>query len=342
MNLNADGTNLWGESMGRFINLSVILLFITFISACSNHTEQNKEVEEKESALNQTTYRFLHNKQEFEIISFYEEVLTYTEIMNENPKLDIKKVFTEIVLEPFKEKSSLSDVTLGNPFSTTTEIEQLEKNTKKLLKNQEQINQWIEEAIIESAELLSSGAVTKIYIFPVNPDDWFVINQMRGVNALTYFGNKIVFMIAPTVSEMDLKRVVAHEYHHTVNLFYNREQSMNSVLDLTITEGKAESFANIFYPEAKPPWTEPLPEDVEAKVLKELRENADSTDWKIYNDFFIGNYSKGIPGWSNYKIGYQITESFIENNPNHSVLDWTKINAKEIVKNSEYRDKILQ
>jgi uncharacterized protein YjaZ len=113
-------------------------------------------------------------------------------------------------------------------------------------------------------------------------------------------------------------------------------------LDLTITEGKAESFANILYPEAKPPWTEPLSEEVEARVLKELKENADSTDWKIYNEFFIGNYAKGIPGWSNYKIGYQITESFIENNPNQLVLEWTKMEAKEIVKNSKYMDKILQ
>lgn len=328
--------------MGRFVNLSIFILFITFLAACSNHTEQTKEVEEKESALNQKTYRFLHNKQEFEIISFYEEVLTYTGSMSENPKQDIKKVFTENVLEPFIEKSSLSDVALGNPFSTTTEIEQLEKNTKELLENQEQINQWIEEALVESADLLSSGAETKIYIFPVNPDNWFVKNQMGGVNAVTYFGNKIVLMIDPAVSEKALKRCIAHEYHHTVNLFYNNEKSIYSVLDLTITEGKAESFANLLYPEEDPPWTEPLPEDVEAKVLEELRVNADSTDWKIYNDFFMGNYAKGIPGWSNYKIGYQITESFIENNPNRSVEEWTKMEAKEIVKNSKYTDKILQ
>ncbi|RKQ12427.1 hypothetical protein D8M05_18305 [Oceanobacillus bengalensis] len=70
--------------------------------------------------------------------------------------------------------------------------------------------------------------------------------------------------------------------------------------------------------------------------MEELKANVESTEPSIYNDFSSGNPTKELPLWSNYKIVYQITESFIENNPDTTILEWTKLDANELVKDSKY------
>ena len=55
---------------------------------------------------------------------------------------------------------------------------------------------------------------------------------------------------------------------------------------------------------------------------------------------FLMEVLKRFSRWSNYKIGYQITQSFIENNPELSIPEWTKLDSKEIVKDSAYSNLI--
>ncbi|ALC85560.1 hypothetical protein AM499_06800 [Bacillus sp. FJAT-22090] len=330
--------------MRRFKNLSILLLFVMFIWGCTEVKEHNKGIEEEDHEIvdgdnssNETTYHFSYKGQEFKIISFFDEVLEYARTISENPELDKKAIYTEHVLEPFKEQSSINDITLGDPLSPSWEIEQLEKKTNELLENQEQINNWIEEAIMESAELLT-GKDTNIYIFPVNPEEWFLINSAEGISGMTFSESNFLLMIDPSVSEEMLKYTVAHEYHHTVNFLHDGVPIYYNILDLIMIEGKADSFASIVYPETKVYLTEPLSDDEEAKVLEEISVNGESMDFSIYNNLVYGNTRKEIPKFSNYKIGYQINESFIDNNPDISILEWTKKSAKEILKGSKYSD----
>ncbi|MFZ0578256.1 MAG: DUF2268 domain-containing putative Zn-dependent protease [Psychrobacillus psychrotolerans] len=332
--------------MRRSINFSILLLFVIFISGCTDVKEQNRGIEEEEHGIvdddntpTKTTYHFSYKGQEFNIISFFDEVLEYTRAISENPELDKKAIYTEYVLEPFLDKSSLKDITLGDPLSPSSEIEQLEIKTNELLENQEQINKWIEEALLKSAELLP-GEDTNVYIFPVNPEEWHVINTGGGLSGLTYSENDILLKFDPSVSEEMVKYAAAHEYHHTVNFLHDSIPIEYNILDLTVTEGKADYFTSIVYPEIKVGVfrTEPLSNDAEAKVLEELSVNGRSMDFIIYNNLIYGNSRKDIPRWSNYKIGYLITESFIENNPNISILEWTKIGARGIIKDSKYSD----
>jgi uncharacterized protein YjaZ len=309
--------------MNRFVNLSSLLLFLIFISGCTDVKEDNN------TKVN--SYQFSYEGQNFEIIPFYEEVLEYTSRMKGNIlELDQEAIYMESVLEPFNEKSSL-DITLDNSLflSPSLRIEQLEENTNRLLENQEKINLWIEEAILESVELLPSKD-TKIHIFPANPEDWFFI-EANGVGGAAFSDNGFILFIDPTFSEDALKFTVAHEYHHIVT-----EQNLNNILDYIIIEGKADSFASIVYPEISSPWATPLSEDEEANVLEILRKNINSADMNAYYKFQGGNPAQGIPMWSNYKIGYQIMKSFSENNPDISIEEWTNLDAKEIVKRSKY------
>lgn len=330
--------------MKQFVNLSMLLLIVVIISGCIDVKEQNKDkVEENHEIVDEDyqsphgRYQFSHNSQVFEIIYFFEEVLEYTSRMEGNSlEQNQEDIYMESVLKPFNEQSLL-DITLDNSIllSPSWRIKELKENTIELIENQKRINKWIEEALLKSAELLP-GKDTKIYIFPVNPEDWFTIYNMNGVGGVAYSESDFILFIDPSFTEESLKYTVTHEYHHIVNFLHNGEQSINSILDLIIIEGKADSFATILYPEIKVSWIEPLAEKEEVAILDELYKNINSSNLDNYDKFVEGNYAQGIPMWSNYKIGYQMTQSFIEKNPETSIEEWTKLDAKEIVKGSKY------
>ena len=77
-------------------------------------------------------------------------------------------------------------------------------------------------------------------------------------------------------------------------------------------------------------------------MLEALSINGESMDFIIYDKLVNGNSRKDIPRFSNYKIGYQITESFIENNPDSSIIEWTKLDANKIIRGSKYKERIFQ
>ncbi|WP_075620402.1 hypothetical protein [Paenisporosarcina indica] len=73
-------------------------------------------------------------------------------------------------------------------------------------------------------------------------------------------------------------------------------------------------------------------------MLESLKETADSTSPKIYMEFFNGKSSKGIPLRSNYKIGYLITQNYIEKNPDVPIVKWTRLLSKDLFQGSEYEN----
>lgn len=312
-----------------------LVIFVSvLLASCSSDKGQDKKEEKKLPSQNEVSFSF--EGKNFKIISFYEEVLEYTDYVKKNPSESNPGAYVKKVLKPLKEKSSL-DLPLEYPFTASTEVEQFERNTVQLLQKQDQINELIQEALIKSAEHLPGGD-KNIYIMPLRPEDNFVINKMEGVSGVTYNDKDIFIQIGTSFSENMLKYVVAHEYHHAINILANGEMALYTVLDRILFEGKADSFARIVYPDISSPWREPLSEESTAIVLEELRKNANSTSIKIYKNFFNGNSAKGIPLWSDYKVGYQITQSYIENNPDTSISKWTRLSAKDLLQNSEYNN----
>jgi len=319
----------------RFIYI-IILLSIILITACSEDTnqEEQKDIEKREKE--EIDHQFSYNGQEVEIIYYFDHVINYARYKNRQPDLDHEEGFTGYVLNPFRDKVSLNDDTLEKFPPTSSQVEDLIKHAYDLDEKEERISHLIEEALIHSIEVLP-GKDISVYVFPVNPEDQFIIYNIEGIRGASSFRkNNIILMVAPTFTEERLKYTVAHEYHHTVNMENNgRKRSKSSLLDTMITEGKADAFAKMVYPEIKVPLTEALSENEASAVLEKLRKNVDSTDREIYSGFLYGGY-RDIPRWSNYKIGYVITNSFIENNPDITIPEWTKMDAEEIVNNSEY------
>jgi uncharacterized protein YjaZ len=313
-----------------------LLLISLLLISCTTKTLQVKS--NKNSLTEQTSFDFSHDHQTFQIIPLYEEVLDYTNLVEKTPSMNNKKEYNKKVVIPFQNKASKVKANIKSGyfdfFTPTSDTKKLAVHTKKLLRQQKQINAIIEEALIKSAEQLP-GTNKTIFIMPINPESSAVIQEMQGVAAWTLSENVILLQIAPSYSEKALKYTTAHEYHHTKNLESTTDLNF-TIIDKFIFEGKADNFATIIYPHHRTAWTEPLPEIDFNHVLTQLSTNANSLDPYLYNEYFDGNAVKKIPKWSNYKVGYEMTKNYLENHSHLSIEEWTKLGAEEIVQGSKY------
>lgn len=160
---------------------------------------------------------------------------------------------------------------------------------------------------------------------------------MNGVTAFATSNHQIVLHIAPQkYDEEMLKYALAHEYYHVVYYeeYRNRKRDL---VEYVISEGKADSFANILIPNFKAPWTKELsPEGVNTiwNWIKERRYSFNETD---SGEMHNGN--REISQWSDYRIRYHIMQEFLKNNPNVTLEEWTLMESDKILEKSGFLDK---
>ena len=222
--------------------------------------------------------------------------------------------------------SDLGIPRLNHPILTAPQdLEALGEIIGNLTEKKTLINDLIIEALIESSDILP-GENKFIYVLPYNPQ--------YDVTGEAFNKYTTIIMIDPLFLEDDLKYTVAHEYHHLVAM---ESEVGNTLLESVILEGKADTFAEMMYPTVDVSWSEPLTGDYEKESWKIFYENLDSDDYEIWEDFYVGNESKGILPWTNYIIGYQIMESFLIENPDVSLEEWTRMPAKDIYTKSNLK-----
>ncbi|MGE6486877.1 DUF2268 domain-containing protein [Paenisporosarcina sp. NPDC076898] len=306
----------------------IFSLLLTLVS-CSNETE--KVAHPKETKF-QTPVVFEHKGQEFKIHTYYQEFEDFLESAKKQPE-KVDELYRQSVVEAFRVVHGYSYINHWM-FTPPTDIKALEKSMDALVDKQERINELIAEALKESAEQLPGGNKS-VYVMPAIPEMKEFLKVMSYVSGEVWNKNTIIILIDPEFLEEHLKYTVAHEYHHGVAL---EQAGVYSVLDRSVMEGKADAFAKMIYPNVEVPWIEPLAGPAKEQAWKLFMENRDSTDLELWYEFFNGNPAKGLPQWSNYKIGYQIMESFQKENPDVSLEEWTKLPGEEILLMSKYKD----
>ena len=316
--------------MNSFIKMVfTFIVALVVITGCSS---------EEDKIPSQSTIEFEQNGQGFKVIPLYEEFLDYAIEAAEDSSKNNKGEFYSKVTQPFLNSASEENAILSGGldysqyFYPPGNAQALKENTNELLMQQNEINKLIKESLVKAATKLPGGKKT-IFVRPINPQV-SIIKQMNGVAAITLSNNAIVIMLDPSFEKEMLKYVVAHEYHHSI--FFEDNENDYSLLNGIIFEGKAESFASRLYPDISVPWSEPLSSEEEKVVLEEVKSNVDSRSADIYSKFQNGNVNKDIPRWSNYKIGFKITESYITNHPELSIRNWTMKSGEEIVRGSDY------
>lgn len=324
--------------MGKLIKkLGVCIAFILIVG-CSNDGNETPS---------QSSMEFNVGGQSFKIIPLYEEVLDYTNEAMENTELNTSGEYYSKVTQPFLESASNEKASLAGGldystyFSPTTSVQTLDEQTVELLKKQEEVNKAIQASLTKSGKSLG-GENKTIYVMPVNPDYKTIQNEMKGVSAITVSKDVIVLFLSPTYEKDMLEYAVAHEYHHSVFLENQNEAGGMNLLNGFVFEGRADSFASHLYPEANPPWSEPLSTEEEKRVLEELRENSDSSNTELYYTFQNGDLKKDIPRWSNYKMGFKIVESYLRHHPDISIEEWTMMDESKMVLGSDYSELVSE
>ena len=276
----------------------------------------------------------------FNVVLIDEQIKDYIS-KSRNNSSNINNYYQDIIVKTInnefgydKEIINSNDSYIGD---TIYNLDLYEKELNILLK--EDAVGIVKEALKKSNNyLLEEEIITTVCILPADPANFFISNQMKGVTGITYEKGKILILINPLTEDWKntLNYTIAHEYHHsTWSTRQTRAGNKISftVLDYLILEGRADSFAHMVYPNMNAPWVENL-ED-EKKIWEKIKPNLKNTDYTYMQKVIFGDYSE-YPLWTGYKIGYSIVQTFLKNNPNISIEEWTDLSSDELLLMSGY------
>ena len=312
----------------RIIAILLIVVMTCAIVGCEKQTSELETSKED-------------NKPEFKIVLVDKEIKEYIEKARNNEK-EMDKLYREIVCEPIWKEIGMGEESFGLLifyFKTIKRLDLLEKEMD-ILVNKDVVS--IVESILEECNKFLPTVHTKVYIFPYDPTDRTFKYKLRGVGGMAAVSGEIFLFINPTHGDWEqrIKYVVAHEYHHRIWHDRNISKNRRTILEGLILEGRADSFANIVYPDINAPHKyNAMSINREKEIWEKIKQNLDSTDGDYYHKILFGDYEE-FPLWAGYQIGYNIVQNFIKNNPKVSIEEWTDMDAKEILKRSGYEESL--
>jgi len=311
-----------GGKLLKKANLIVIVITLSILLfSCSNETEI---VEIPTIDLQENPIVFKNKEQEFKIYTYYEEFEKFLESAKDQPdKLD--ELYEETIVKPVSSDLGLHRLNHWM-LSPPKNVEAMEQLMENLNEKKTVINELVIEALKESSDLLP-GENKFIYVLPSTPQNKSMLKKVNYVTGEAFNKYTMIILVDPSFLDIDIKHTIAHEYHHLVAM---ESEVGDTLLERVVLEGKAEAFSKNLYPSIDVPWVKPLTGHYKEESWKIFNENLNSVDYGVWADFFYGNRSKGILPWTSYKIGFQIMENFLIENPDISIEEWTRMPAKEI------------
>ena len=318
----------------KYLFSYLVILFLMSLSACDS----------KNNNIQNETIAFSSGNQQFLIVPFYLNMPAYVKKAKEN-RAQINRIYKTYVYDP-----------IWDDFASEGECSFLAKNIKKPITDldvlETEINvlsnsgseEIIKKALLKVSKVLP-GPNTTVYIQVIDPaykkiipSDARKILDM-GILADTYGTGKIIISIDPTSENWEnmLPRIVAHEYHHSIWISRNFKTAHFSLLDCLTLEGRAEGFADLLYPDSEAPWPGFTDVDNEHHVWKHMKKVLHSREEQVIMKMFIGD--KDIPFLSVYSMGYRIMQEYLLNNPDVSLMEWTDMEAGELLSKSKYEEK---
>ncbi|GGD09750.1 DUF2268 domain-containing protein [Pontibacillus salipaludis] len=332
----------------------IALLYVasSLLTGCEEKGQDGTEpttLEDTEEADNSERYTLKHAKetkvtianQEFEIIPVLEPIFNYVQIIEQEPLKSKTEAYTSTVIEPFRKTvygEENGHFLQGHlSFQPPRNVDKLKASVQKLDENYEDILDSLKTSLKQSVHLLPLDSTTKIYVFPFNPDQLSVIDDMNGVTGFAT-PNTIVLNIEPEqYTEEMLRYIIAHEYHHIVHFNINPRKEQD-LMGYSLMEGGADSFAQMIYPDVIPKWNDTLTSDEWDTVWNLVLDKRYDYDRQDIEEIRNGNNE--LPMRSHYKLGYRIMQDFIKKNPSVSVEEWTMMMPDEILEKTSYADKV--
>ncbi|MBU5483770.1 DUF2268 domain-containing protein [Clostridium sp. MSJ-11] len=299
----------------NIICLIAILVSMFFVGGCKSTSSQTSNVKLK----NEWTITFLDDYVE-----------DYIKKSNEEKEYS-EKIFKDKMVNPIADKHYYNIENLYFPYGIK-DIKAFEEQLKSLKKNKGVLIETVEESLEKAHSVLPNNNIN-IYILPEDPEVTKIFNT--GVRAVSP-DEKNIFMVVNTKVngwESEIKLTTVHEYYHSVEKKISNNARKNNLLNMLISDGKAEVFTSIVYPEEKSKISYALNKEEEIQVWNKIKNNLYSEE--NINKIMNGD-GKEFPLFSGYTIGFNIVRRFIDFNPNITINEWTKIEEEEIFKHSNY------
>ncbi len=251
----------------------------------------------------------------------------------EDGTINNKELFQETVFTPILQEYS---VNFKNLLPKTVEdIDGLKEELSCLTKERDNIEKIIKDTLNKCNGLLHTNEDLSIYVLLEDPNVFKRFNVP--VRALTPTSGTMLLILNPIATDFTtfLPYTVGHEYHHSVAM-HNIEK-MTLVTQL-MSEGKAETFAHILFPDVKSKLSDKLNENEEYKVWNEIKDNISSEDVNLISKILNGGKDE-VSLFGGYRLGYEIVQEFVNKNPNVNVNEWTSMKAEDILEKSGYPKK---
>lgn len=151
-----------------------------------------------------------------------------------------------------------------------------------------------------------SGPDIPVYIFPLRSSG--ILSRTLESKSGLAFADKLFLFINPDISELELKALFIHEYHHVCRLKkYKKSESEYTLLDSMVMEGLAEHTVNHYLGEkGLAQWTSLYKDNELEKLWKRyIKENTSiQRDSRLHDKLLIGRAP--YPKMLGYSIGYYL------------------------------------
>ncbi|HRN71145.1 MAG TPA: DUF2268 domain-containing putative Zn-dependent protease, partial [Candidatus Woesebacteria bacterium] len=117
---------------------------------------------------------------------------------------------------------------------------------------------------------------------------------------------------------LELKRTLAHEFHHTVR--WKNPGYGETLLDALITEGLADHFDIEVFNESPQPWSRAFTDSELNNLMKKAEKEFNNTDYD-HSAWFYGNVELGIPRWAGYSLGFKMVKDYLAKHPDKKLSE---------------------
>ncbi len=264
----------------------------------------------------------------------FDEFISKSKDSKNNTDVLYKEIILDSVYENFLDGGEYEKLSAQYIGRTMRQLDDL--TYKLVLLKENNVEMIVTDALLKSNSHLT-GINTTVYIFPSAGDYEQLTDQGGGISGVTLGSGKILILVDPTVDNWEsmLSYVVAHEYHHSIWTSYKLGEFGITLLDHLVVEGRADSFANIVYPELEVPWTASIDLNTERIIWKLIDDQLGKVNGEVINKVMFGD-GKDYPRWSGYTIGYHIVQNYLEKNPEVNVDAWTNMSSSDILEKSGY------
>jgi uncharacterized protein YjaZ len=309
----------------------LLVLIPIYLTSCVNTETSTKEVF-KETQSGKLIFTFIHPKSEqsFKIVSTYNLFSNYLSKAKNYPKESLYELYKQEIIVPVYEDCFKSAEYLSHSeiLSILNEAPSDFNEFQKVMEKMENTNiiGLVKDALIQSANVLPTGAETNVCIFPSTN-----INTAWGITAGS---GKIIIPYNKFFEDESFQGVLAHEYHHSVwtEKYYQKNKD-NTVLDHIIFEGKAVMFEKMIYPDNN---LIPIDYRYSDYFWSQIEPDLYKQDGRRASEIIYGGY--GLPTNYGYSEGYKMVKAYLDLHSGVTPEEWTSMSAAHIYEESNYKD----